>query len=93
MCASGAEGAVGGGGDFAARAREQVLDAFRVEKLERDFQRDVKGLEPRWQEVFRSLETGGEAWTQVAFPGKNAIAWRTEDAGSRYVLRGQVGGR
>ena len=42
-----------------------------------EFARYLEGLEPRWEEVYRSL--GGSEMVQQAFSKRNAIAWRRHE--------------
>jgi hypothetical protein len=74
---------LGGGDGFRTRVAElagEVYGAERVEALDEAFPDYVESLEPRWRQPYRSLETHGEEWEQIAFPeaggfGANAIAW------------------
>ena len=51
----------------------------------------MKSSQPKWRETYRSLETKGKTWTQIAFAEKNAIAWRTRRIGrSTYRITGSV---
>lgn len=45
--------------------------------LNKEFGEFINEFKPKWDEVYRSLDTSGERWPQIAFPEKNAIAWRT----------------
>jgi hypothetical protein len=45
---------------------------------DQDFEKFVRGLQPKWFEYFRSLTAGGTEWQQLAFADTNAVAWSTE---------------
>lgn len=83
---------MGGGADFAERLRTRVVAATAdTQKLDTGFGAWLDRLEPAWHERFRSLQTGGGAWMQAAFPDTNAIAWRTTPVGKEaYALGGWV---
>ncbi len=71
----------GGGPGYGERLQKEldgIWNPSSLEKLDREFLRHVEGRKPRWDEVFRSLETHGEDFVQRAFEEVNAIAWRTE---------------
>jgi hypothetical protein len=61
----------------------KTFDPSDFETLDGAFAAYVRSLSPKWNEVYRSLETAGDDWTQIAFPDVNAIAWRT-----RPITRG-----
>lgn len=68
---------------------EVTLGQEGMMSIDGRFAKYLRSLRPRWEEVYRSLETAGDHWTQIAFPDKNAIAWRTEPVGEdAYTLRG-----
>ena len=85
---------LGTSADFKARAREALVGAVGavgMADLQQAYATYVRGLRPAWSEVYRSLETLGEAWLQIAFPNVNAVAWRTQPVGKdRYVLSARV---
>jgi hypothetical protein len=69
----------------------KTFDLSDFETLDRDFAAYVRSLSPKWNEVYRSLETAGDDWTQTAFPDVNAVAWRTTPVGkSAYTLSGAL---
>jgi hypothetical protein len=66
-------------GDEAARAA-----------LEQAFAKYARALDPKWIETVPALTTSGTSSLQVAAADRNAIAWRTEPAGSaHYALEGE----
>ncbi len=68
-----------------------MLGAKRLSDLDKGLRAYIQGTAPAWREEYRSLETAGDGWVQIAFPDTNAIAWRTQPAGKKpYVLRGAV---
>jgi len=81
---------LGGGGDFKARAKGAFLEALgekRSADLATSFPAYLRALKPVWSERYRSLETAGEDWIQIAFADTNAIAWRALPVGKdSYVL-------
>ncbi len=61
------------------------------EKLSAAFHASVRDGAPRWEEVLRSLDVSGDAWTQSAFAENNAVAWRTAPAGEKpYRVEGGI---
>lgn len=82
------------GPGLARRLQESVRKACGAEGLagmDRALHRLVRDSRPSWEEVFRSLETEGEEWTQAAFRDTNAIAWRTGPVGRKeYALEGSL---
>ena len=85
---------LGGGPNYGRRLKTFILGSLGKElakSFDRRFAKYVMALEHRWEEIYRSLETAGDEWTQVAFPTKNAIAWRTDPVGrSTYALEGKL---
>lgn len=86
----------GAGASFAAKVLERANNSFG--KLDTQFEKYVAAQSPRWEEVFRSIAPHEQAWLQIAFPEKNAIAWspHTVDAAAfraRGRLRILPGGR
>lgn len=81
---------LGGGADLGERLQKRVLDATNgAADLDAAFRAWARALEPAWEEVYRSLDVSGDAWFQAAFPGANAIAWRTAAAPAEgYDLAG-----
>jgi len=70
-----------GGDGFRERLRARVLRAAGgAAALDAEFVAWTRALAPAWEEIFRSLDANGETWGQAAFPGTNAIAWRTAPA-------------
>ena len=80
--------------DFAARFLETVVATYETEGLaglDLDYEQFVRSQAPAWDEVFRTLSTSGDAWTQAAFADHNAVAWRTSPvAAESYEVRGQM---
>jgi hypothetical protein len=76
-------------GEFGKLWKEKEL-----EKLQTEWLADVRGGEPEWDQVFRSLETRGtkgEHYVQRAFPDTNAIAFRSQAMGALpFVATGTV---
>jgi len=70
----------GGGDGYAAKVLEEATAAFGREDAA--FSAYVTALHPEWEEVYRSFWPEGAAWTQIAFPDSNAIAWRQEPVAS-----------
>jgi hypothetical protein len=66
----------GGGDGYATAVRDGATAAFGGE--DKAFAKFVQDLRPQWDEVYRSLWTAGAEWPQIAFPDKNAVAWRRE---------------
>lgn len=59
--------------------------------LDKDFAKFIRSLKPEWDEDFRSLDTSGKQWRQIAFPEKNAVAWRVAPVGQdQYEISGHV---
>src|SRR4029079_5356874 len=55
------------------------------------FAKYVRDLSPRWDEVYRSLSTNGDAWIQIAFKDSNSVDWQTADVGAeKYEVSGEV---
>ena len=85
---------LGGGPTYGRRLKAFILDSLgpeRTKSFDRRFANYLQDLEPRWEEIYPSLDTAGDEWTQVAFPIKNAIAWRTDPVGrSTYALQGKL---
>jgi hypothetical protein len=84
---------LGGGADYAGQLTEftrKTLGPERLKTIDDEFQTYIRAQNPVWNEVFRSLETAGSEWTQIAFPDTNAIAWQAEPMGTdAYVLTGE----
>lgn len=66
----------GGGDGYAAAVLAEAMAAFGG--ADGAFAKHVRNLRPQWEEVYRSLWTAGTEWPQLAFPDRNAIAWRRE---------------
>lgn len=86
---------LGGGGDYTERLRDSVLEILggdeAVKKLDEAFATFVESEKPAWTEVYRSLDARSGQWVQVAFPNKNAIAWRMKPVGKKtYAVSGEV---
>ena len=62
-----------------------------INKMNQEFADYLKKLSPQWKEIYRSLETQGDEWVQIAFPKTNAIAWRTKPVGKdSYTISGKL---
>src|SRR5262249_11925216 len=70
----------GGGPDYAKKVQAAVVKALGagVAGVESEFTAFVQKARPKWEEVFRSLAVDGDGWQQIAFPDRNAVAWRKE---------------
>jgi hypothetical protein len=83
---------LGGGSHYSERLNafiEGALGEDEMKAIDGKFEAYLRGLSPRWEEVYRSLETAGDSWTQIAFRDTNAIAWRTDAVGrDTYTLEG-----
>lgn len=81
------------GSDYSRRLNsfiEGALGREAMKTIDAKFKAYLRSLTPQWDEVYRSLETAGRSWTQIAFPDKNAISWRTEPVGKdEYALEGK----
>ncbi|HEX5136397.1 MAG TPA: hypothetical protein VFY93_05465 [Planctomycetota bacterium] len=76
-----------GGNGYAAAVLAEALAAFGG--ADEPFAAFVRGLQPQWEEVYRSLWTAGTEWCQIAFPDANAIAWRRDPvAGGGFSAKG-----
>jgi len=78
-----------GGAGYAEHVLAEATAAFGgTDKAFREF---VTGLNPEWEQVYRSLSTEGTDWAQIAFPDKNAIAWHREPVkGGSFAGKGGV---
>lgn len=85
---------LGGGSAYASRLNafvEGAISRKEMSAIDAKFNAYLRTLKPRWEEVYRSLETAGDDWTQIAFPDTNAITWRTAAAAKdEYTLKGQL---
>lgn len=62
-----------------------------AEALDKAFKRYVRFLAPQWREQSRSLAVHGNTWTQMAFAGTDAVAWRAKPAGAvAYRISGSL---
>ena len=77
----------GGGGRArvlaASAARAKATYGNELPVIDREMEEWIAALAPRWDEPYRSLDTSGPEWRQIAFPhlwrnGSNAIAWRQD---------------
>lgn len=84
----------GGGSNYAPRLNSRVMSALAgagVDEPDVAFRAWVGEQRADWEEVYRCLSVGPDAWTQIAFPETNAIAWTTgELANDAYTLSGSV---
>lgn len=81
-----------GGGEKATKAAQtvrKIKDYFAGK--DDQFAKFVSEKNADWNEVFRSLDTSSEDWVQIAFPAKNAVAWRNETLGDGpWTLSGRM---
>lgn len=78
--------------------RGKVLHGIRgvwsndeLARVDRKFRAWIRGLEPEWNEVQRSLAVGSDSWVQIGFESEGALAWRSEKIRSATcVLGGHV---
>jgi hypothetical protein len=83
---------LGGGSGLAKEAGELLRSrlgtkAFRA--LGEGWEPFVASLAPEWEEVFRDLSPEPAQRVQIAFPDRNAIAWRTAPVGKKeYSISG-----
>jgi len=71
---------LGGGHRLPARMTQLLADQLgpkRFAGLDADFATFLASLKPAWEEVHRSLGADAGKRVQIAFPGTNAVAWRT----------------
>jgi hypothetical protein len=82
-----------------SRCNERAKVLFGEEALARlngDLRARIGALTPHWTQPYRSLDTLGNDWTQIAYPpnykyGANAIAWRLDRAPSaNLTISGQA---
>lgn len=51
----------------------------------------VRGLKPKWDESYPSLEVRPKEWLQIAYPDNNAVAWRAAPAESKsFSIQGEL---
>lgn len=85
---------LGGGSQYSQRLNafiEKALGPAEMKTIDGRFKAYLRGLTPHWEEVYRSLDTAGGRWTQIAFTDMNAIAWRTEPVEKEaYTLEGRL---
>ncbi len=81
-------GQLGGGAAHAAELERLAKSAFGDQ--DKSFERHVAALLPAWEEVNRSLAPMGKEWVQIAFPGRNAVAWRREPIKGGIAASGAV---
>ena len=72
---------------------EGAIGRDELKKIDGAFEKYVRALKPQWDEVYRSLETSGPTWTQIAFPDTNAIAWRTQAVKKEPEITVSLNGR
>jgi hypothetical protein len=85
--------ALGGGSGFTRRLYAGVRGVFddaALDAVNDAYRRSVDAMAPIWDEVYRSLETDGETWRQLAYSTSNAVAWRLPAVGSTYTIAGRV---
>ena len=70
---------------------EQTFGRDGFERLNTDFREFVRGLKPKWEVKYHSLEVRRKQWIQIAFPDNNALAWRSEPTGSeKFTIQGEL---
>ncbi|MBL8722625.1 MAG: hypothetical protein JNK49_01190 [Planctomycetes bacterium] len=80
----------GGGAEYAATVAKGAANILGS-TVDRDFAAFVAKQRPAWREVFRSLDPSGAQWRQIAFPDRNAVAWRRDPVkGGRLHARGTL---
>lgn len=83
---------LGGGSNYEGDLKEAFLQKFGksgFEKLDGLFAAYLRGKQPEWTEVFRSM--GGAELVQIAFPNTNAVSWRrSAPRKSSYLIAGEV---
>jgi hypothetical protein len=67
----------------ASAARAKATYGTELPAIDRELEESIAAFAPRWDEVYRSLDTSGPEWRQIAFPhlwrkGANALAWRQD---------------
>jgi hypothetical protein len=82
------------GADLGARMARGLAAALGDEvfgRIDDLFGAWLDARRPAWEETARSLETAGTEWTQIAFPERDARAWRIADApGTSYAFTARV---
>lgn len=79
---------LGGGRGFTEKLSGVLAELKPLKKLDAGFARYVRALDPEWEQIYRSLETAGKEWVQLA-GSKNAIAWRVRPIKKRkWTLSG-----
>ena len=68
---------------------EQVFGS-QTKRLDKSVMRRATKLDPRWRQERGSLETGGDVWTQVPWPGKNAMSWSTDTIDGDFIFEASV---
>lgn len=83
---------MGGGGHYAERLRDVAMETLgsAAAGVDAALRAHLLSLKPEWDQVIRSLDVDGEDWTQVAFPDRNAIAWRKQSLTNDNVFRGTL---
>lgn len=85
---------LGGGGGLKQEMADLLrrsLGAGKAGALDEGFRTWLQRLQPTWEEVYRSLSGADGEWVQIAFPDKNAVAWRAAAVGRpAYALSAVV---
>lgn len=83
---------MGGGGNYSVRLRDVAVEALgsAAADVDAELKAHLLSLKPEWDQVYRSLDVDGEDWTQVAFPDRNAVAWRKQSLTNDNVFRGSL---
>ena len=62
-----------------------------VENPDQAFKDWVLAFEPKWNQVYRSLETNGDAWFHCAFDSTNSVCWNSQKLGrGNWELSGSL---
>lgn len=56
---------------------ERTFGREGLSEIDEAFRQFVQALSPSWWEEVRSLDVQDQTWTQLAFPTRDAVAWRT----------------
>ncbi|MFH1231613.1 MAG: hypothetical protein V1709_08980 [Planctomycetota bacterium] len=74
----------GGGTNSYKNLIKHFEESFNKEifkTLNKDFIDYLKSLKPEWRQEYRSLDTHGKEWIQIAFEDTNAVAFKTNPVG------------
>lgn len=81
-----------GGSDYKKSLHDAAMKALpeSVEEADKEFRKWIADAKPLWRQLYRSLEFGRNDWKQIAFSGKNAIAWRIARLKTPLQISGSV---